>query len=184
MANAGGKRVQGADYAAVMADLNQPGQRGKSPLDRLASRFTVGRFDECWPASGGANQSGHVPIDIKGYRTTYAHQITYLVHQGAIPEGAVIRHDCDNPRCCNPAHLRCGTQQDNMQDASTRGRLSACQPRRKVLTADIVRECRRRHAQGERANKLAREFGVNRVTMQSAINGVYWRHVTQEEPTT
>jgi hypothetical protein len=165
MANAGGKRVQGADYAAVMADLNQPGQRGKSPLDRLASRFTVGRFDECWPASGGANQ------------------ITYLVHHGAIPEGAVIRHDCDNPRCCNPAHLRCGTQQDNMQDASTRGRLSACQPRRKVLTADIVRECRRRHAQGERANKLAREFGVNRVTMQSAINGVNWRHVTQEEPT-
>lgn len=35
----------------------------------------------------------------------------------------VVRHDCDNPPCVNPHHLRIGSVAANAQDASKRGRL-------------------------------------------------------------
>jgi len=34
----------------------------------------------------------------------------------------VIRHTCDRPQCCNPAHLLIGTVKDNSDDKMARGR--------------------------------------------------------------
>jgi hypothetical protein len=34
----------------------------------------------------------------------------------------VVRHSCNTPACINPAHLRVGTQRDNMQDMIQAGR--------------------------------------------------------------
>jgi len=33
-----------------------------------------------------------------------------------IEKGKVVRHLCNNRRCCNPDHLDIGTHQDNMDD--------------------------------------------------------------------
>jgi hypothetical protein len=41
---------------------------------------------------------------------------------GPIPDGLLVRHDCDNPLCVNPEHLRTGTDRDNAQDRDSRGR--------------------------------------------------------------
>lgn len=45
------------------------------------------------------------------------------------------------------------------------------------LTEEIVRECRRRHASGERNRDLAKEFGVTDGAMHQAINGQSWKWV-------
>lgn len=34
----------------------------------------------------------------------------------------MVRHSCDNPPCCNPAHLLVGTAAQNAQDMAERGR--------------------------------------------------------------
>ena len=41
---------------------------------------------------------------------------------GAIPDGMVIMHTCDNPRCINVEHLTTGTQSENLADMRAKGR--------------------------------------------------------------
>lgn len=55
-------------------------------------------------------------------RKVRVHRLAWELHHGPIAPGAVIRHTCDNPPCCNVAHLRSGTQQENMRDRDRRGR--------------------------------------------------------------
>lgn len=43
--------------------------------------------------------------------------------KGPIPEGLFVCHHCDNKRCIRLDHLFLGTQKDNAQDASRKGRL-------------------------------------------------------------
>lgn len=49
-----------------------------------------------------------------------SHRIAFMLTYGYLPP--VVMHACDNPACCNPAHLRGGTQQDNIADMDRKGR--------------------------------------------------------------
>ena len=52
-----------------------------------------------------------------------AHVFAWFFANGRWPEqGEVVRHDCDNPPCVNPAHLQIGTKADNERDKVARGR--------------------------------------------------------------
>lgn len=96
-------------------------------LEQIAAKFwanvdtSAGAF-ECWPwlqsrdLRGGYGQLHTWPKVLK------AHRVAYELGHGAIPEGAQVRHTCDNPPCCNPAHLSIGTSQDNHDDMVRRGR--------------------------------------------------------------
>jgi len=46
----------------------------------------------------------------------------YILHVGEIPDGMVVMHACDNPRCVNPSHLKLGTYQENALDCVAKGR--------------------------------------------------------------
>jgi HNH endonuclease len=59
----------------------------------------------------------------KGYGVGFVHRIAYAVINGPIPSGLVVCHKCDNPSCFNIKHLFLGTQKENIQDASRKGRL-------------------------------------------------------------
>ncbi len=79
--------------------------------------------DDCWPWIGSCDQYGYGRVNFM--TSTYkAHRVSYEMRKGPIPTGMVVRHNCDNPNCVNPKHLSVGTQKDNMQDASKRGRLN------------------------------------------------------------
>jgi hypothetical protein len=81
-----------------------------------------------------------------------AHQAAFFIANGWRPKGRyiVIRHTCDERRCCEPAHLIIGTQKDNARDRDERNRHNRPPSwKRGKLTPDQVREIRTRHAAGE-----------------------------------
>jgi len=135
--------------------------------------------DECWEWTAGRLPAGYGAIwdnTIKRHR--HAHRLAWELEHGPIPDGMFVCHRCDNPPCCNPAHLFLGTQADNDADRTTKGRSSrgSRHPDAK-LNPETVREIRRRVASGEQQTALAREFGVSKTTLNQMIHGKTWRHV-------
>jgi hypothetical protein len=59
-----------------------------------------------------------------GVSPYFAHRVAYALANDLDPEtlGGVVRHTCDNPPCCNPAHLVLGTARENVEDARARRR--------------------------------------------------------------
>lgn len=52
------------------------------------------------------------------------HRVVYALTIGVDHSelDGMVCHTCDNPPCCNPAHLYLGTAQTNVQDMIDRGR--------------------------------------------------------------
>ena len=75
----------------------------------------------CWIWTGNAGQPprdyGYMTYRKRSWRV---HRLSYALHKGPIPEGMVVCHTCDTPRCCNPDHLWIGTQDDNLADMRAR----------------------------------------------------------------
>lgn len=90
-------------------------------IDRLRDRLDMSDPDACWPLSGAATRSGHAQIWSDG-AMRLAHRVMWEAVHGAIPDGLVVMHACDNPPCCNPAHLGLGTVADNNADRDRKGR--------------------------------------------------------------
>lgn len=95
---------------------------GYTLLQRLLNKVIVNEVTDCWEWQGGKNNIGYgLMRDEKRMRTV--HRVSYEEHsQTKIPAGMSIMHSCDNPLCANPAHLRLGTHQQNMQDMYAKGR--------------------------------------------------------------
>ncbi len=74
--------------------------------------------DDCWPWLGSL-VDGYGQLKYEG-RPVRASRISFLLANGYLPP--VVRHKCDNPPCCNPAHLEPGTIADNHRDMQERGR--------------------------------------------------------------
>lgn len=75
----------------------------------------------CWPWKASLDSSGYGKVSYMG-RSVTAHRVARAMSAGGVKPGDVVRHTCDNPKCCNPAHLLVGTQFDNIADRQARGR--------------------------------------------------------------
>lgn len=94
-------------------------------IARFWGKVEVRGDDECWPWIAKARHHkgyGVMRISSMG-RNIVASRISCFIAHGEPPEGLKNSlHSCDNPPCCNPAHLRWGTQKHNVEDAKQRDR--------------------------------------------------------------
>ena len=95
---------------------------GLTLLDRLLNNIEIDEITDCWEYQGATNNVGYGMIrDEKKMRTT--HRVSYEEHNDTkIPAGMCVCHQCDNPKCVNPAHLWLGTRKQNMDDMVAKGR--------------------------------------------------------------
>lgn len=154
--------------------------------DTLLSLFLsrIDKSGECWIYTGPTDGDGYGKIG-----TFSAHRLMYDLLHGPIPVGFEVLHKCDNPPCVKPQHLWLGTQSDNIRDMVRKGRHPGArwkaektdltyQRRRRKLTPDIVRELRRRYAEGGVDQRtLSREFGISQQNVSAIINRLKWRYV-------
>lgn len=148
------------------------------------ARVDRGDPSACWEWQGCRHRFGHgqtsVPAGVieDRHRVHYSHRVAYHLTSGPIPDGLFVCHCCDNPACCNPAHLYAGSQARNMRDMSDRGRARSSGPPKAILTEDNVRDIRRRRSAGERCVDLAREYGVSYTCISLTSRGLKWRNVS------
>lgn len=129
----------------------------------------------CIEGSGHKRGYRSVVID---KRRVYAHRYVYEQRHGTIPDGAVIRHLCDNPKCINSLHLAAGTQRDNVYDMIAHGRkviLKGENSGRAVLTAENVKEIL---MSTDSTIALGKKFGVNAATVQRIKSGELWKSIS------
>ena len=146
--------------------------------ERFMRYFKPAGPDECWPWLGTKDRNGYGVIGDEHRRQIRAHRIAYERQNGQIPEGKLVLHACDNPPCCNPAHLRVGSEADNSADRVTRNRvpIGATHGMSKLTETD-VREIRRLLAVGRSQESIGRQFGVSQSVVSDVNVGRTWSHV-------
>lgn len=79
----------------------------------------------------------------------------------------VAMHTCDNPRCVLSAHIRLGSQKDNVRDAVAKGRRSPFRSLSRYQRAEI----KARYLFGGISQRaLAREYGVSQARVNQCLS--------------
>lgn len=191
-------RVSLAEVRGVLARaglrLAAPTRGGPTDAERFWSRVKRGAEADCWEwaAARAAHGYGHTHVACRGGRRQMgAHRRAWELTHGPIPDGLCVCHRCDNPPCCNPAHLFLGTPADNNADMVAKGRARSGPkpPGSRIgrspgernagskLTEANVREIRAMLAMGVSRAAVASAYGVSIGAIRRIHTGEGWSHV-------
>jgi hypothetical protein len=133
--------------------------------------------DACWPFTGYCKPKGYGAISFDG-KVWETHRLVYVLMHGEPAPGLIVRHTCDNPPCCNPAHLINGTLADNMYDRRDRGRYATGEAHHNArLNEAKVLEIHRLRAEGLKQTDIAAAIGVSPALVNFVLTGRAWSHV-------
>ena len=134
----------------------------------------------CWLWTGALHKHGYGMIGLHG-KTRGAHIWSYELFVGKIPTGLHVLHSCDTRACCNPMHLRVGTNTDNVADRVARGRSRTGVGERnglsKLTESDVI-DIRNSTAT---IKSLADKYGIDRTNVECILKGKTWQHVAMPD---
>lgn len=137
----------------------------------------VERTPTCWPWRKSKRSSGYGQCWFR-QRVWTASRVAYILTYGDIDPSLDVLHTCDNPACCNPTHLWLGKASDNMKDCVRKGRIARGERHGNArLTAEQVKQIRKRAASGERHRVLAAEYGLHIKYIPEIVARKVWAHI-------
>jgi hypothetical protein len=138
----------------------------------LLKQIAIKVQTDCWEWQGKLDPDGYGRFN--GYS---AARLVWSFYRQEPERGKpfVIRHKCDNLKCCNPLHLTAGTVIDNVRDRVERGR-SAVGSRngRAKLTPSQALEIL---VSDEPIEQLAKIHGVAPRTVRDLKAGRTWKAI-------
>ena len=161
---------------------------------RLWSKVRVGDLDDCWEWQAYRTSKGYGRFALNG-EPQDVHRVVYREFYGdgldeidptSPNQRMTVMHDCDNPSCCNPAHLRLGTNAKNARDRVEKGRQArghhvnvGSAHGNHILNESTVQYIKDECAKGVwgTQTRLARELGVSPQQISRIANGIQWRHI-------
>jgi hypothetical protein len=152
----------------------------------------------CWEWIGAINSKGygHIGVDRK---TITAHRISWILTFGEVSNlpnakahGTCILHHCDNRICVRPDHLFLGTNFDNVQDRTQKGRSNRPDLRgeknaRSILTEKDVIEIRQisfnlpRGSKMKKINEIASSYRCSVGAIRHVLSGDSWKGLKDNE---
>lgn len=138
----------------------------------------------CWLWIGaGTGARGHAygafkPEGKSGPRYG-AHRVSWVWANGRqIPDGMMVCHRCDAPKCVNPDHLFLGTSKQNSEDMVVKKRqASGVRQGGAKLTEEKVIEIRQKRAAGRTTTSIAMDYGVTQALVSHVCTRRIWKHV-------
>lgn len=149
-------------------------------IERFWSKVDRRGPDDCWEWTGFCERYGRFKVDGKNME---AHRFALMVTNGEPTlDNIYALHRCDNPPCCNPAHLYWGSNGDNQRDAYSRNRRVAPGVRgsrngKSKLTEYEVVEIKELIKTGFKAGFIAKKFGRAYTTISEIRRGANWKWV-------
>ena len=151
--------------------------------------------DDCWPWLAGTDGHGYGAFTVSPGQQRAAHVVAYELATGKMLEAGIFGcHTCDNPPCCNPAHVFPGTPADNAHDRDAKGRTArgnaagarlhperllrgSKHGRAKLTDADIpvIRRLYEERRMSQQA--IADEYNVSQVVISAVVRRVAWKHI-------
>lgn len=160
------------------------GKIGGPRKERFWSKVDIRGLNECWEWQAARHGRGYGSFKIAGYETVTASRMALISHEMREPDGLHVLHTCDNPPCCNPAHLYFGTVAQNNADKSGRGRnrtgdQSCANNGASKLTEDQVELIVSRFRRGMNNKQIAADLPVGHAMVSKIRRGHMWRPVLE-----
>lgn len=175
----------------IVLEFKFPGSRKRqSRAERFWSKVDKSAGpDACWPWQSSTMQSNgygqffdtHPETGKPTMRT--AHRVAWELHNGrSVPRGRLILHarECTSRRCCNPAHLRTGTQAENIADAVSLKTVG----RRKLNRGSVLELVALKRQHSVENWVLADRYSVTVECIRAVLSGKTWSKVTGIMPGT
>jgi predicted XRE-type DNA-binding protein len=160
--------------ALMKKETDRKRNRFGKPFERQLSR---NQMTGCLEWTGKIDKDGYGRRGSR-YGQKRSHRHAYELAYGLIPDGKIVRHKCDNPKCCEPTHLLIGDHSDNIADKVSRKRVAKGEKGgRAKLTNEMVLEIRRLYSQGVRQTEIANRFPVTQSSISLIVLRKQWGHI-------
>lgn len=155
----------------------------KSVAERYWKYVENSNKSDCWNWLGHKDKLGYGRLNVffgDNQKPILAHRIALALSGIDVPQHKCVLHECDNPSCCNPNHLRLGSKHDNNSDMrikkrSARGEING----KAVLSNDDAIAIKDALNAGIIGRQLAKQYNVSESTISSIKHGTRWIYLEE-----
>lgn len=159
-----------------LADNQQSVVRGIQTLlipvltgrQRIRFLSRLDKTDECWLWTCESKDKGYGYVTFNG-KSYLSHRVSYAIHHHVNPGNFIVDHTCNNPPCCNPAHLELVTPKENAQRMVAQGRHQVGRGHTIVPTEHHHQIVDGITLRKKTMSQVAQQYGVGRVCISRIV---------------